>query len=56
MEKVNFKKLGLLSALNTLSEEIMKLEDYINDEVGIERFDEVVTSLELIKMEVDRNE
>ena len=48
MEKVNFKKLGLIFTLENLSREIMKVEPYIKDEVGIEKFDKAVTTLDLI--------
>ena len=55
MEKVDFKKLGLIYSLEKLSEEIMKLEPYIKDEVGVEKFDTAVTTLDLIKREVEEN-
>lgn len=56
MKKIDFKKLGLLSALETLNSEIMKIEPYIQDEVGIEKFDTAITTLDLIRKEVEEDE
>lgn len=56
MKKIDFKKLGLLSALETLNSEIMKIEPYIKDEVGIEKFDTAITTLDLIRKEVEEDE
>lgn len=55
MDKVDFKKLGLIYSLEKLSEEIMKLEPYINDEDALEKFDTAVTTLDLIIGEVENN-
>lgn len=55
MEKIDFKKLGLMCALERLSSEIMKLEPYITDETGIEKFDTAITTLDLIRKEVEEN-
>ena len=56
MKKIDFKKLGLLSALETLNSEIMKIEPYIQDEVGIEKFDTAITTLDLIRKEGEEDE
>ena len=56
MKKIDFKKLGLLLALETLNSEIMKIEPYIQDEVGIEKFDTAITTLDLIRKEVEEDE
>lgn len=56
MDKINFKKLGLICALEKLSNEIMRIQPYINDEVGIENFDYAITTLDLIIKGVKENE
>ncbi len=51
---MDFKKIGLATALKEVADKIQKLEKYIQLEEGIVMFDEISSELDEIIKEVER--